>query len=57
MSAVFAIAAPGHDKTGGSGMKERGKERKRFIRQMEGAAAILLVLALLTGCSRERMET
>lgn len=24
---------------------------------MEGAAAILLVLALLTGCSRERMET
>lgn len=57
MLAVFAIAAPDHDKIGEYVMKERGKERKRFIRQMEGAAAILLVLALHTGCSRERMDT
>ncbi len=37
--------------------KERDGERKRFLRQMGGAAAVLLALALLTGCSSGRMET
>lgn len=37
--------------------KEQDRKRKRFLRQMGGAAAVLVLLALLTGCSGERMET